>query len=73
MRAIGDLPKSSRTPYFAIPMKNIAFRMRRYGLARMTTFSVRASLNNVEVWSEPEGNNLESGRWTYFFLRRNFQ
>lgn len=44
----------------------------QYGLARMTTFSVRASLNNVEVWSEPEGNNLESGRWTYFFLRRDF-
>jgi hypothetical protein len=44
-----------------------------YGLARMTTFSVRASLNDVEVWSEPEGNNRESGRWTYFFLRRDFR
>lgn len=43
-----------------------------YGLAKMTTFSVRASVNNVEVWSEPAGNNLESGRWTYFFLPRDF-
>lgn len=44
-----------------------------YGLARMTVISVRASLNNVEIWSEPAGNNLESGRWTYFFLPREFR
>jgi hypothetical protein len=44
----------------------------KYALARMTTYSVRASVNNTEVWSEPEGNNLESGRWTYFFLQREF-
>jgi hypothetical protein len=44
-----------------------------YGLARMTVISVRASLNNVEVWSEPAGNNLESARWTYFFLPRDFR
>lgn len=44
-----------------------------YALARMTTFSVRASLKDEEVWNEPEGNNQESGRWTYFFLRRDFE
>jgi hypothetical protein len=43
-----------------------------YALARMTVISVRASFNDVEIWSEPAGNNLESGRWTYFFLPREF-
>ena len=43
-----------------------------YGLARMTVVSVQASVNNVEIWSEPAGD-LESGRWTYFFLPRDFR
>jgi len=44
-----------------------------YGLARMTVVSVRASLKNVEIWSEPADNDPVSGRWTYFFLPREFR
>jgi hypothetical protein len=44
-----------------------------YGLARMTTVSVRASLDNVEIWSEPEVKQLVPDRWTYFFLPRDFR
>ncbi|HQU42485.1 MAG: hypothetical protein B7Z73_01535 [Planctomycetia bacterium 21-64-5] len=44
-----------------------------YGFARMTAVSVRASLNNVEVWSEPGASKFRSGRWTYFFLPRDFR
>jgi len=43
-----------------------------YSLARMTVISVRASLKNVEIWSEPAGNR-GSGKWTYFFLPRDFR
>lgn len=41
-------------------------------LARMTSFSVRVSLNNVEIWSEPGVGRFRSGPWTYFFLPRDF-
>lgn len=37
------------------------------------TASVRASLNNIEVWPEPGASKFRSGKWTYFFLPRDFR
>ena len=44
-----------------------------YALARMTSFSIRARLDDNEIWAEPDAGNGAFENWLYYFLRRDFE